>query len=111
MKDPYHIILKRYITEKATMLEGLKNSNSNRSLARFKSPKYVFLVAGEANKKEIAEALEAIYQERQIAVTSVNTIWVKGKKKRRGRAREGMTAAFKKAIVTLEPGDTLEKAT
>lgn len=109
MKDPYSIILKRYVTEKATMLENLQHSNSSKHLARFKLPKVVFLVDPNANKQEIAEAIEAIYAEDKVTVVRVNTIRVKGKPKRRGRARPGVTALKKKAIVTLEAGDLIEK--
>jgi large subunit ribosomal protein L23 len=108
MKDPYQIIKRRYITEKATVLQELCNKESNRSLARCKSPKYVFLVDCAANKQEIATAIEAIYSARNVKVTAVNTVNVKRKPKRRGKGRPGFTANFKKAIVTFEPGDQLD---
>lgn len=111
MKNPYDVIERRYVTEKSTVLEGLQNATSNKSVARCKTPKAVFLVARDANKFEIAAAIEAIYKEQNITVRKVNTIQVKEKPKRRGRGRgrPGAKGAFKKAIVTLEPGDTLEK--
>ena len=109
MKNPYDIIKSRYVTEKAAVLERLQTAESNPSVARCKAPKYVFIVAEDANKAEIAKAIEAIYKEESVKVTKVNTIWVKSKPKRRGRMRPGGTAAFKKAIVTLAPGDALEK--
>src|SRR5262249_40828860 len=102
MKDPYTVIKARYVTEKATVLEQLHAAKSNRSLARNKSPKFVFEVACCANKNDIASAIEEIYREQQVRVIKVNTIHMKGKPKRRGRGRSGKTAAFKKAIVTLE---------
>jgi large subunit ribosomal protein L23 len=108
MKDPYSIIIKRHITEKSTMLEGLQNSNSNKSVARCKTPKIVFIVDGNASKQDVSFAIETIYKEKNVKVRSVNTIIVKPKAKRRGRGRLGATSSFKKAIVTLEPGDTLE---
>lgn len=106
-KDPYHIIKHQHITEKSQMLEGLKNSKSNQSIARFELPKYVFIVDKQANKQEIASALEEIYREKNIKVVAVNTINVKPKQ-RRVRGRLGMTKSFKKAIVTLENGDNLD---
>lgn len=109
MKDPYQVVLKRYVTEKATMLQDLQNRASNKSLARFKSPKYVFLVDGNATKPEIAAAIEEIYSEQKVKVKRVNTIIIKGKVKRRGRFRPGVSAPKKKAIVTLESGDSIEK--
>ena len=89
-KDPYEIIKHRHITEKTSMLEGLKSAESNRSLRSFKLPKYVFIVDVSANKQEIAWALEEIYSERKIKVVDVNTINVKPKV-RRVRGKVGMT--------------------
>jgi len=108
MKDPYEVIKARYVTEKSTVLEQLHTAKSNRSLARCESPKYVFVVDTGANKREIASALEEIYKEQKIKVTKVNTILMKSKPKRRGRGRPGKTAAYKKAVVTMEPGDTID---
>lgn len=106
-KDPYQIIKHQHVTEKATMLQGLKNAVSNVSLRRCKAPKYVFIVDPASTKREIAEALEEIYRERQIKVVDVNTINVKGKVKRY-RGRLGKSSDFKKAIVTLGDDDSLE---
>lgn len=108
MKNPYDVIKKRYITEKVTVLEQLQSNQSNRSIARCKSPKYVFIVDNRANKPAIAEAVEALFKEKNVKVTRVNTIQVKGKQKRRGRGRLGASASFKKAIVTLEEGDSID---
>ncbi len=108
MKNPFEIILRRHITEKSTVLEQLQNNKSNRSVARCDSPKYVFEVNSKANKHEIAEAFEAIYKEKNVKVTKVNTINVPCKQKRRGRGRLGSTSPFKKAIVTLEAGDSID---
>ena len=106
-KDPYEIIKHRHITEKTSMLEGLKSAESNRSLRSFKLPKYVFIVDVSANKQEIAWALEEIYSERKIKVVDVNTINVKPTV-RRVRGKVGMTKSFKKAIVTLSKDDSLD---
>jgi large subunit ribosomal protein L23 len=106
-KTPYGIVKSRYITEKSLMLEQLKDRDSNPSLARCQSPKYVFLVDMRANKRQIADAVEEIYAERSVRVVSVNTVRVKPKP-RRVRGRSGMTAGFKKAVVTLQPGDLIE---
>ncbi len=108
MKNPYEVIKRRYITEKATVLEQLQNNQSNRSVARCKSPKYVFIVDDKANKQEISQAVETLYKEKSIKVVNVNTMIVKGKQKKRGRGRVGFSASFKKAIVTLEEGDSLD---
>lgn len=106
-KSPYQIIKHQYMTEKSMMLQGLKNAESNASLKRCKSPKYVFIVDRNANKQEIAQAVEEIYHNEGVQVVSVNTINVKSKA-RRVRGRAGFKKAFKKAIVTLRPEDSLE---
>ncbi|MCH9630506.1 MAG: 50S ribosomal protein L23 [Chlamydiia bacterium] len=106
-KSPYKVIKSRYITEKSGMLQGLKNSESNPCVKKCNKPKYVFLVDNLANKVEIAKAIEQIYQEKKVKVKSVNTVRIKPKKKR-VRGRVGFKSGFKKAIVTLEPGDELD---
>ncbi|MBJ7448776.1 MAG: 50S ribosomal protein L23 [Parachlamydiales bacterium] len=106
--DPYRIVKSRYVTEKSIVLENLHTATSNRSLSACKNPKFVFLVDPSANKQQIATAVEMIYAERNVKVVAVNTIFVKAKPKRRGRGRPGARASFKKAIVTLEAGDSLD---
>lgn len=106
-KDPYAIIKHLHITEKSKVLQELKNAISNPSVKRCESPKYVFIVDKAANKQEIKQAVEEIYKEKNIKVMKVNTIQVKSKA-RRVRGREGMTASFKKAVVTLDVGDSIE---
>lgn len=111
-KDPYQIVKHQYVTEKAVTLQELKNAESNPSLKRFKLPKYVFVVDCDANKKEIAVAIEEIYKDKNVKVVSVNTLNVKPKVKSvRGkmRGRFGTKAGFKKAIVTLEEKDSLDE--
>lgn len=106
-QDPYKIVKHLHVTEKSQVLGELQNSTSNPSVAACKSPKYVFIVDPKANKQEIAKAVEEIYREKNIKVVDVNTINVKGKP-RRVRGRPGMRKSFKKAIVTLESGDSLD---
>lgn len=106
-KTPYSVVLSRYVTEKSVVLEGLKENVSNRSVARCELSKYVFIVDIKANKKQISEAVEEIYKEKNVKVLSVNTSVVKPKSKRR-RGRVGKTKSFKKAIVTLEKGDVID---
>ncbi len=105
--NPYKVIKHQHVTEKTQVLQNLQHADANPSIARCSAPKYVFVVDPTANKKQIAEAVEEIYAEQNVKVTSVNTINVKGKM-RRVRGRRGRTAASKKAIVTLEAGDSLE---
>lgn len=86
MKLAQDIIIKPIITEKSMDLTADK--------------KYVFKVAKDATKPEIAAAVEELFK---VDVKSVNTINMK-KKPRRLRYSQGYTAAWKKAIVNLEPG-------
>ena len=77
------IIVRPIITENS--MEGIANR------------KYTFKVANFANKIEIKKAVEQLFG---VKVEKVNTISVKGKKKRMGRS-EGYTSDWKKAVVTL----------
>jgi large subunit ribosomal protein L23 len=106
-KNPYQVVKHRYVTEKSITLQELKTADSNPSLKRCTSPKYVFVVDSSANKQEIASAVEEIYSKENIKVVAVNTINVLGKP-RRVRGRSGYKSGFKKAIVTLEKGDSLD---
>jgi large subunit ribosomal protein L23 len=108
MKNPFDVIKSRYITEKARMLESLCSSTSNRQISRFDQPKYVFLVDIAANKSDIARALEEIYKDQKVKVAKVNTITIHSKPKRRGRGRPGKTASYKKAVVTMGSGDSID---
>lgn len=106
-KNPYEIIKHLRVTEKSVVLENLKNNSSNKSVSRFELPKYVFDVDTSATKTEIKHAIEEIYADSKVKVTKVNTINVKPKP-RRVRGRAGFQPAFKKAVVTLSKGDSLE---
>ncbi len=66
--------------------------------------KYVFIVDKRANKIQISDAVEEIFN---VKVEKVNTINVKGKVKRRGRI-VGKRKDYKKAIVKLAEGETIE---
>ena len=68
---------------------------------------FVIDVDFKANKRQIADAVEEIYKDKKVKVIKVNTINVKPKK-RRVRGFLGMTSSFKKAIVSLRPGDSIE---
>ena len=64
----------------------------------------VFKVALDANKVEIANAVEALFE---VKVDSVRTVVVKGKTKRHG-AKSGRRSDWKKAYVTLQEGQSLD---
>lgn len=68
--------------------------------------KYIFRVANDANKIQIKQAVEDIYN---VTVIKVNTINMGGKWKR-VRYKEGKTPDWKKAIVTLKQGDKIDIA-
>ena len=68
--------------------------------------KYFFSVSKGANKIEIRKAVEAIYK---VKVSSVNTQVVPGKLKR-VRQQQGLTAEWKKAVVTLKEGQKIDLA-
>lgn len=106
-KNAYQVVKHQYVTEKSMMLQRLKTAESNPSLKRCESPKYVFIVDQNANKHQIGQAIEEIYKNEGIKVVAVNTINVKAKA-RRVRGRLGFKKAFRKAIVTLRPGDSLD---
>ena len=84
MKTAYDIIKRPIITEQ--------------SMAETAGKKYTFEVAKDANKIEIAKAVEEIFG---VQVAKVNTLNMKGKAKRVGRYPEGRRPNWKKAMVTL----------
>ncbi len=86
MKFAHDIIIRPIITEAAMDLLPAKT--------------YVFEVAKDANKPEIAKAVEEVFKANKVKVANVRTINMKKKPKRLG-VHSGYTAAWKKAIVTL----------
>ena len=83
MKAAQDIVIAPIITEK--------------SMSVIADKKYTFKVATDANKVEIAAAVEKLFG---VEVAKVNTMNVRGHKRRMGRY-QGTTAAWKKAVVTL----------
>ena len=71
---------------------------SEQSMAEIDNKKYVFEVAKDANKIQIAKAVEEIFG---VKVAKVNTLNMQGKEKRTGRYPAGRRASWKKAMVTL----------
>jgi large subunit ribosomal protein L23 len=90
VSNPRSIILKPVITEKATILR--------------EGNKYAFRVHPKANKVQIRQAIESIFD---VSVESVRTIKVPSKPKRQG-LYSGQRAGWKKAYVTLKAGDSIE---
>ena len=73
---------------------------TERSMSQTEMKRYTFEVAKDANKIEIAKAVEEIFG---VKVAKVNTIHVEGKKKRLGMQPMGRRRSWKKAMVTLTP--------
>ena len=86
MKSAYDIIKRPIITEQ--------------SMADIDMKKYVFEVAKDANKIEIAKAVEEAFG---VKVAKVNTLNMQGKEKRMGANPAGRRPSWKKAMVTLTP--------
>lgn len=77
---------------------------SERSYSMMEENKYTFEVAKDANKYQIKDAVEELFN---VKVTRVNTMSVKPKTKR-VRYVAGKTRSWKKAIVTVAEGDSIE---
>jgi large subunit ribosomal protein L23 len=91
---PIHVIVAPILSEESTIQTQSKN-------------KYTFKVDARANKQQIRDAVEMQWPE--VNVVSVNTMNYEGKKMgRRGVAQPGRRSKWKKAIVTLRLGDTIE---
>lgn len=98
MRDVYDVIVAPVVTEKATAAQAAENV-------------YTFLVHRNANKGQIAEAVETAWD---VVVQDVRTARYAGKERRAfmgrfgGRARGGRTPEVKKAMVRLAEGDHIE---
>lgn len=86
----YEVLKRPLITEKNSLLQI--------------QGKYAFKVAAKANKGQVKQAVETAFK---VNVTGVNIITVHGKQRRVGR-QQVLTPPWKKAIVTLKPGDKIE---
>lgn len=86
----WEVLRKPIVTEKSTVLQ--------------EQNKYVFAVATDANKAQIKQAVEKAFD---VTVKSVNVMSVHGKMRRIGR-HAGHQSDWKKAVVTLLPGQKIE---
>ena len=91
MRNEFNMISKPHLTEKVLYLYEDAN-------------KVVFKVRKDVNKIDLKRAIESVFS---VTVERINTLNVKGKKKRLGRW-EGRRPNWKKAIVTLREGDSIE---
>lgn len=87
----YKVLLAPRVTEKTTLVGEMSNQ-------------YVFRVAPNANKTEIKDAVEALFE---VKVESVRVVNVKGKSKT-FKLRKGKRSAWKKAYVRVQEGQTLD---
>ena len=95
--NPAEIILRPVVSEKSIDESG--------------RGKYTFAVHQRANKIPIKAAVEELYKKEGVTVMSVNVLTTKAKEKRRGTRRGriiGHTTPWRKAIVTLAPGQKIE---
>ncbi len=84
---------------------------SEKSYASMANGKYVFRCHPSANKIEIKRAVEEAFASQKISVIDVNTLNVRGKERLRSRGRKrivGKSPDWKKAVVTLAPGQKIE---
>ena len=88
--DPRNIIIRPIVSEA--------------SFDKMEANKYTFEVARDADKPAIKRAIEDIFG---VHVKRVNTLWVKAKPKR-VRVQSGYTRTWKKAVVTIADGETIE---
>ena len=92
MRDARDVIIRPVVSEK--------------SYAAYDENVYTFIVADDANKIEIRQAIEAIFN---VKVTRVNTLNRRGKRKRNRRTGGyGQRAGQKRAVVSLAEGNTIE---
>lgn len=91
MPSLYEIIVRPLITEKST--DQLDRNHA-----------YTFVVNKDSNKQQIASAVESLFN---VKVAGVRTMQYRGKERRVGR-HTGRRAAWKKAVVTLREGDSIE---
>jgi large subunit ribosomal protein L23 len=90
MKTSYDIIKRPIITEKSALFA--------------EKAVYTFEVSKDANKVEIKKAIEEIFNVKVVAIRTVNV----HRKAKRMQRYEGFKSAYKKAVVRLEPGQTIK---
>lgn len=90
--NPYDIVKRPVVSEKSMFLQNTQAA-------------YTFEVHASANKTQIKEAVEKLFQ---VKVSSVNTMNCRGKYRRVRTKLPGMTSAWKKAIVRLVAGQKIE---
>ena len=104
MRSAQSIIKRPLLTEKSARLRDTGGGAASAAEGESYAQKVVFEVARDANKIEVRQAVESLFR---VTVTNVRTRVVRGKVKRVGRF-SGQRPSWKKAFVTLKPGDNIE---
>jgi large subunit ribosomal protein L23 len=104
MRDAQSIIKRPLLTEKSSRLRETGGAADRHAEGDTYAQQVVFEVARDANKIEIRGAVQSLFK---VTVTAVRTLIVRGKQKRVGRF-SGQRPSWKKAFVTLKPGDNIE---
>ena len=89
----YDLVRRPVVTEKSSVMQGLRNQ-------------FTFEVASSANKSEVKKAIETLFS---VKVEKVNMLSMPHKAKRTF-GRPGQTKPWKKAVVTLRKGETIDVA-
>jgi len=104
MRSPEQIIKRPLLTEKGTLLKDTGGNAEGQLEPEAIKSQLLFEVAKDANKVEIRHAVEKLWN---VNVLAVRTAIVRGKEKRVGRF-VGKRSNWKKAIVTIGPGQNIE---
>lgn len=104
MRSAQTIIKRPLLTEKSARLRETGGAASAPAEGDTYSQKVVFEVARDANKIDVRRAVQELFK---VTVVDVRTLVVRGKEKRVGRF-SGQRPSWKKAFVTLKPGDNIE---
>ena len=104
MRAPEQIIKRPLLTEKGTLLKDTGGNPQGELDPEAVKPQLLFEVAKDANKVEIRHAVEKLWN---VDVLAVRTVIVRGKEKRVGRFT-GKRSNWKKAVVTIAPGQNIE---
>ena len=104
MRDAQSVIKRPLLTEKSAHLRETGGAATAHVEGEAYSQQVVFEVARDSNKIDIRRAVETLFK---VNVTDVRTLIVRGKTKRVGKY-SGRRPAWKKAFVTLKPGDNIE---
>ena len=96
MKGTVSILNQALVTEKATMLSANLN-------------KYSFIVSSSASRTNVKSAVENAFGVKVLKVNVLN-VKPKAKRDRTRRNKQGFTSGFKKAVITLQAGDSIDLA-